>query len=543
MCKDINFLVYLHTMKATEIHTRTDLPSDHEKLVSYSWELTLAYQQLMEKYRKLLGCQFGKSTEKLNAQADLDALQLEMDELLRQLPAANDGESEDTTEVIEIPAHKRRRKIHGRNSIPAELIKDVTIDLSDEEKKCPNCGNELKEFDVKKHIVVERIPARYTATRYLQPVYGCSCCKNGVTSKEMPLVTPIAKGLAGVSLLVFVLTSKYQYHLPLYRIQRQIYHESRIWFTRSTLCTWVRQCCGMLERIYKGLMQLYHTSQIKHADETPVMVKVDKKLVECRMWAGLSGDGRTAVFFYHRHRSGNAALQFLRGSSPGDYLMIDDCQSYNKPIKECKLIVMRCVAHIRRKFVDAHKAGAKKEFNKKIIIRIGQLYRLERFATAKKFTDQQRTELRQKLSRNVLASIKSLLMNPGFTVLPQSLTGIAINYFLRNWDEATRFLDWGALPIDNSADERIIRSFAIGRNNWMQAGSVNGARWMAVLYTIITTCKLNNINPEQYLADVLMRLAIRPENADVTDLLPVKWYKNNNNDVDPIKTPLYPSKN
>ena len=223
--------------------------------------------------------------------------------------------------------------------------------------------------------------------------------------------------------------------------------------------------------------------------------------------------------------------------------MIDDCPSYNKPVKELKLVDLRCMAHIRRKFVEAHDAGRHKDCLKKIIIKIWQLYRIERYATKKEFTFEQRTEIRQKLSKSVLEKIKHSLLNPGFVPLPQSLAGTAMNYFLKNWEQATRFIEWGALPIDNTADERINRPFTIGRNNWMQAGSENGAKWMAILYTIITSCKLNNINPDEYLKDVLMRLSIRSDDADIADLLPVNWYKNNNNDLDPIHTPLYPSKN
>jgi transposase len=534
-------------MDATDVRTKNDLPSDYNKLLSYSWNLTLVYQQLLEKHAKLLGSKFGKSSEKLTSTADLDALQMEMDELLKEVAAAQDAvaaeESQTEETTIEIAAHRRRRKKHGRNSIPAELITTVTVDIPDEEKKCSCCGTALQQFDVKEHLVVDRIPARYTATRYLQPVYGCPGCKNGVTSKEMPVCTPVPKGLASVALMVFVLVSKYNYHLPLYRIQRQIYHESRIWFTRSTLCTWVKQACGLLERIYMGLLDEYHKSTIKHADETRIMVKVMGKLRECWMWTGLSGDGRTAVFYYNRHRSGAAALEFLSGSSPGDYLMVDDCSSYNKPTRELKLRDMRCMAHIRRKFVEAHEVGRHKEYLKKVIIKIGQLYRLERYATKKAFTVEQRTELRQSVGKNVTDEIKTILMNPGFSVLPQSVAGNAINHFLNNWEEATRYLEWGALPIDNTADERINRPFTIGRNNWGQAGSESGARWMAILYTIITTCKLNNIDPETYLTDILLPLSTRPGNTDVSDLLPINWYKKHNNNTDPIHTPLYPSKN
>jgi hypothetical protein len=158
--------------------------------------------------------------------------------------------------------------------------------------------------------------------------------------------------------------------------------------------------------------------------------------------------------------------------------MVDDCPSYNKPVKELKLIDLRCMAHIRRKFAEAAEAKRHKDYLNKVIIKIGQLYRLERYATKKHFTIEQRTELRQKYSSVVLAAIKKMLLNPGFSVLPQSPAGIAINHLLNNWNEATRYIEWGALPIDNTADERINRPFTIGRNNWMQAGSENGARWM-----------------------------------------------------------------
>ena len=530
-------------MAATLVRTKDELPTDPEKLRSYSWNLTLSHMQLLEKYRKLIGSSYGKSSEKLVNQAELDALQMEMDELLGQAAVAQAGEErQEEAATIEVTAHRRRRHMHGRNSIPEELIKEEIIDVSESEKICGCCQKPMVVIDKKSHLVVERKPAKWSATRIIRLVYGCSGCKDGITVAAPPVVTPIPKGLAGPMLLVFVILSKYLYHLPLYRIQRQIFHESRIWFTRSTLSSWVGQACGILERIYDGLLKVYRSSRIKHADESPLPVMVEGHLHGGYMWAGLTGDGRTAVYRYDRHRSGAAALKFLEGSGAGDYLMIDDCQSYNKPVRELKLVVMRCMAHIRRKFVEARDSGFKKDYCKKVLIKIGQLYRIERLATKKEMTEQERTDLRQSLSKRVLDNIKSMLMDPGFVVLPDTLTGNAVNYFLRNWEEATRFLSLGDLPIDNTADERIIRPFAIGRNNWMQAGSENGARWMATLYSIITTCKLNDIDPEEYLEDVLMRLGIRPENTDISDLLPMAWFKSKNGGTIPPHTPLYPSK-
>ena len=534
-------------MVSTEIRSKKDLPRDIEKLQAYSWELTLAFQRLTEKHNKVLRQLYGRSSEKMADIGQLDSLQMEMDALLKQVEAVEQAQSEMAEQspqnTIVVTSHVRRRKHPGRNAIPEERITEtITLDISDAEKIC-GCGRQKVVIDRKPHIVVERIPAQYTATRYIQLAYACSHCKDTVSSAE-PKVLPIAKGLADVNLLTFVMLSKYLYHLPLYRIQRMIFHESGgIWFTRSTLASWVRQVAGILERIYEALLVQYRMSRIKHADETPLQVNCDGHYREGRMWVGLSGDGRTAAFMYDNHRSGKAACRFLQGSRAGDYLMTDDCPSYNRPIKELKLIDMRCMAHIRRKFVDANKSGSHADYNNKMLIKIGQLYRIERLATKLKYSGEQRGELRKKYSAAIMSQIKTMLDNPGFHVLPQTDTGIAVNYFLKNWKEANCFLGSGELPIDNSADERIIRPFAIGRNNWLAAGSENGARWMAILYTILTTCKLNNIDPHAYLADILMRLAIRPATADVSDLTPVEWFKSKNNGALPKATPLYPSKN
>lgn len=479
--------------------------------------------------------------------AQLDALQMEMDALLKQLEEVEQAQNKlaqcNAQDTIVVTSHVRRRKHPGRNAIPEERITEtITLDVSDAEKICA-CGRDKKVFDKKEHIVVERIPAQYKATRYIRLVYGCSHCKDTVSVAE-PKILPIAKGLADVNLLIFVMLSKYLYHLPLYRIQRMIFHESGgIWFTRSTLASWVRQVAGILERIYEALLEQYRLSRVKHADETPLQVNCDGHYREGTMWVGLSGDGRTAAFMYDNHRSGKAACRFLHGSRAGDYLMTDDCPSYNRPIKEFRLVDMRCMAHIRRKFVDAKTSGSHADYHKRMLVKIGQLYRIERLATKLKYSDEQRGELRKKYSEKIMSQIKTVLENPGFAVLPQTDTGTAINYFLKNRKEASRFLESGELPIDNSADERIIRPFAIGRNNWGNAGSENGARWMAILYTILTTCKLNGIDPHAYLADVLMRLAIRPANADVSDLTPVEWFKSKNGGEMPKATPLYPSKN
>ena len=207
--------------------------------------------------------------------------------------------------------------------------------------------------------------------------------------------------------------------------------------------------------------------------------------------------------------------------------MIDGCDSCNKPVRKYSLVVLNCMAHARRKFKEALDTGYKRDYCRTVLRKIGQLYRLERFSDKVNADSEKRYQLRQRYSRKILDEIKDLLTNPGFPVLPSRKVGEAINYMLNHWEPLTRFTENGLYPIDNNPVERIIPPLATGRKNRMFAGSEAGAKWCAVYYSIFATCQLNGIDPEKYLEDVLMRLAIRPDNADVKDLLPVNWEKIN----------------
>jgi transposase len=533
-------------MTLQSIQSKKDLPDSYKELRDFSWDLLLRFQRLNEKYQMLLRRHFGRSSERLGApdQAELDAVQQELTELLAQIAPPEQqpqDQSQEQGSTVEVTSHKRRRRRHGRNAIPEELITDVLVDIPDQEKNC-DCGRGKYIMGYKSHIVVERIPARYKATRYLRPVYACAC-KREVSTAEPPAVTPIPKGLAGPQLMMFVVLSKYQYHLPLYRIQRLIFHESGIWFTRSTLMNWVKQVCGLLKRIHEQMLREYQRSRVKYGDETPLRVRLAEVAGKCHrgfMWLGMGCGGRQAVFRYDNNRNSKAACALLAGSRAGDYLMTDDCPSYNAAVREYKLTHLLCMMHARRTFFEALESGYKADYARSVLRRIGHLYRLERFATRKGFTVEQRTKMRKRYSQRVLDRLKQMLDEPGFTVLPANPIGKAIRYTLDNWEALTRFVESGELPLDNGITERALRALAIGRNNWLFAGSRNGAMWIAILYSIIATCKLNGIDLHQYLPDVLMRLSIRPDDADVSDLTPLGWLKQRNGGSLPPIARLYP---
>jgi transposase len=520
----------------TALRTEKDLPSDSTELRSLLLESLTTIRELQEQNQLLRKALFGKRSER---QIVHDEAQTTLEGLFEQV-APSEKEAEE--DFVEVKPHQRRRKHPGRNAIPQDYPREEHVILPPEEElTCECCGRPKVEFARVERTVVERIPATYKVDVYIRPKFACRHCKDGVTIGEAPLVSPIPKGMAGLRLLLFVIMSKYRYHLPLYRIQRQIYHESRFWFTRATMVGWIRALCVALERIYKEMARELKAGRVIHGDESLLRL-CNGGSKTTYMWVYVGAGRRVAVFDYRTTRGADAPRQFLKGCNPGTYLMIDGYKAYDQSIGKYKLLAMLCMVHFRRQFIEARDVGVHKEFASRIIKLIGRLYRVEGFADKLKFDDEKRHELRKRISKPIMDSIKAALLDPGFARLPASRIGQAISFGLSNWDRLTRFLEAGDLPIDNNIDEQIIRTLAIGRKNWMFVASEAGGKWMAMLYSFIATSSLNGIDAEQYLADVLMRIGIRPCDASVADLTPIEWLKAKNGGVLPqTRQKLYPS--
>jgi transposase len=534
-------------VKLPEIKTRTDIPSDVNTLQDLLWSSVVELRDLSQKYALLRKELFGKKSEKQSIPLDE---QMALDALLVQ--AQSKVQPEAAEDFVNVPSHDRRRKHPGRNAIPEEVKRERhVLDITEDEKKCVGCSEratckygELPVLEEVVRKVVERKAPEYVVHEYVRIKRACPIKKDEVKVVEPPLVTPISKGLAGLELLVFVLVSKYQFHLPLYRIQRQIYHESRIWFTRGTMVGWIAELCVLLKRVYREMVANVKSSPCIFSDDSRLR-QVTRELGSktCFMWVYLGLSGRLVIFDYRDGRGSDAPREFLNGVVPGTYLMTDEYAAYNDAVKRYGLIQMACWMHIRREFIESAEVNSQKEFSLRIVRFIGQLYRIERFAKKKEMTTEQRLSLRRAVSVPVMKKIHDALISVDFVLLPQNRITKAINYALRNWQKAQVFLTDGSLPIDNGPSERVIRDLAIGRKNWNSVGSKRGGKWMAILYSIIATCKLNGIDIEAYFRDVLMRLAMRPENASVTDLTPLEWHKANNGGKLPDLKPIYPSKN
>jgi len=525
-------------VKLADIRSKADVPTDVTTLSGLFWTLLQDHQRLVEQNQLLRKELFGRKSEKQEHDPNQQTM---LEELLAQVEPTSAAASPD--DYVTVKPHQRRRKHPGRNAIPQDLPREQhVIEPPQAEKTCECCGRAKVVFDTAKRVVIEREPARYVAHEYIRPKYTCPHCRNGVTVAQPPLVSPIPKGLAGLSLLLFVVLSKYRYHLPLYRVQRQIYHESRIWCTRSTMVGWIAQMHTPLERVYQCMCAEVSSGMYLHGDESLVRLCPEGGGSHTSyMWVYVGAEGRVAVFDYRDSRGSDAPRRFLKGCASGAYLMIDGYAAYDAAIEKYGLIPMICMVHLRREFLEAAEVGDRKEYAQRIVRLIGHLYRIERFATKHGMLAEQRLRLRCNQSAPVMANIKAALLDPGFALLPQSRIGKAINYALKFWDRALRFLERGELPIDNSIDERVIRTLAIGRKNWMFIASEAGGKRMAVLYSVLATCDLLRIDPEQYLRDVLMRLAARPSEASVADLTPLEWLKQRNGGTLPEPKPLYPS--
>lgn len=421
---------------------------------------------------------------------------------------------------------RKPKKGHGRNPIPADLHREVhIIDIPESEKICSCCGEKKVKIGEDTSEELGYKPAFFYVNQYIIPKYACP--KNpdcGISSATKP-PRPIDKGIAGPDLLSYIIVSKYVDHLPLYRLE-QMFKRYQIHINRSTMVGWLAQVCGFLEAIYREMRrQLTEESFLIQADETTLKVQNDTVKEKCDLgylWPYV-GDGRLAVFEFKDSRSREGPTDFLSGFT-NRYLLSDGYAGYNQVIEKNKLGHLMCWAHARRKFFDVKELDPL--FVGQVITLIGELYSIEREATEadiKSSVDPvRRHSLRQEKSVPVLGKIKELLENTGKGILPKSPVSGAIAYTLNHWQQLTRFLEDGRLPIDNNLVENAIRPVALGRKNWLFAGSPEGAKRMAIIYSLVATCKINGINPYEYFCDILPKVPSYPANK-IADLSPLKW--------------------
>ena len=466
--------------------------------------------KLLEERLRLSRLQrFGASSEKLSFQVDFfDEAELEvaLSDLDAQLPEDN------------LPKKPRKKRKGFSDQLPRIRVELV---LTDEEK-----AGAAKTFFTKVKEELDIVPAQARVLEYWQEkaVFEQGGEQQIVAAKRSP--HPLGKCIASVQLLAYILISKYADALPLYRLEKILKRYGGD-ITRTTLANWVIR----LDDVFKPLINLIREHQLTgdylQADETRVQVlKEDGRPATSDKWMWLVRGGppdQPAVLFeYDVSRGEEVPLRLLDGFE--GVLQADGYAGYNRVCRENPITRIGCWDHARRKFIDASKAAPAKKKGSKVskadiaISMIRKLYAIE--DRIKDLEPEQKKAQRQTLSCPVLDDLKVWLETNSCRVPKDSLTWIAINYTLNQWDLLIGYCEDGRLNISNALAENAIRPFAVGRRNWLFSDTPRGARASATCYSLIETAKANGLEPYAYLHHVLKHIAAADTLEKIEALLP-----------------------
>jgi transposase len=457
---------------------------------------------------------FGRKSERFEGM-DPAQLQLQLEELQEQMQ--QQGEELQQVSYTRKKASREDAKSRGRMPVPAHLRREeITIEPEDVPEGSKKIGEEITE-------VMEYKKAEIYVRKYIRPKYALPK-EEGIIIGQLPSL-PIPKGNAGPSLLSQILIGKYVDHLPLYRQQQQ-FKRLGVEISDKTICGWVSASCELLTPLYEELMQNVQQSGYIQADETPIKVlDKDKKRDTHKgyYWVYHSPIRKAVCFQYRKGRGREGPKEFLKDFQGA--IQADGWQVYDKFEKREGITLLGCLAHVRRKFEEA--LDNDKVRAEHVLAEIQKLYVTERKARGKLNYDE-REELRNKESKPILQDLKAWLLEnapeSNSKVLPKSKIGKAISYALGMWHRIERYLDDGKYEIDNNWVENSIRPVALGRKNYLFAGSHEAAQRAAMIYSLLATCKKNNIEPSVWLTEVLTKIQDQPINK-IEDLLPEKWQK------------------
>jgi transposase len=434
------------------------------------------------------------------------------------------------TEVGEPLVTRRiaQRHNHGRSTLPEQLER-IEIEHDLDSPACPACGNERCRIGAEVSEQLEYFPANFKVLRHIRHQYGCAKCDGEGYHPHIEVAAkppqPIAKGLPGPGLLAYVITSKLADHLPLYRLE-QIFARQQVSIARSTMCGWIAAAGQLVEPLVKLMTTKIKESRVIHTDDTPLKVQPPKgagrnnKCLLGRIWC-YRGDAEHPYIVYdftpNRKRAG--PVSWL-GDYKG-YLQADAYSGYDELFNREQVQEVACWAHARRKFYDAQDSDGLRA--RQILTLIGGLYDVEREATAQKLDAAARLALRQARSTPLLAQIRAWLDAPEQAVVSRrSALGKALTYAENQWTALTTYTTEGFLAIDNNPAERALKPIALGRKNWLFAGTVTAATHHARLASLIASCARHGVDPQRYLTSVLAKIGQTPEE-ELGQFLPEVW--------------------
>ena len=484
--------------------------AQHQELVSKDEQL-LSREREIEHLKLLLSklhrMQFGRKSEKLARQ--IEQLELRLEEL-----QSNDSEKEPAPSepASLLPSWGATTAKAARRALPDHLPRQ-TRRHDPKETVCPQCQGELRKLGEDVSEMLEYVPASFMVIRHVRTKLSCTKC-DCIVQAEAPS-RPIERGAAGPGLLAHVLVSKYCDHQPLYR-QSEIYARQGVELERSTLADWVGASSRLVEPLVEALREYVMEASKLHADDTPVPVLApgNGRTKTGRLWTYVRDDrpagdsAAPAVWFaYSPDRKGEHPERHLRKFH--GTLQADAYAGFNQLYTDGRIEPAACWAHVRRHFYDLEQAHAS-PIAREALQRIGTLYAVEEQIRGK--PPEERRTVRQAQSKPLLDSLRQWLETSLSKLSRKSDTTAAIRYALSRWDALARYIEDGHIEIDNNAAERSLRGVALGRKNYLFAGSDAGGERAAAIYSLIGSAKLNGLDPEAYLREVMTRIADHPTN-------------------------------
>jgi len=401
----------------------------------------------------------------------------------------------------------------GRTKLPEHLERrEIIIEPAQVTEGSKKIGEEITEE-------LEYEPGKLFVNRYVRPKY-VQANNQGILIAPM-VDRPLPKAIVGPGLLAQIIIDKYVDHLPLYR-QMERFKREGINIPYSTIGDWIKNGCTLVDPLYESLKKLIVQSNYLHADESPIKVlDKDKKGTTHRgyYWVYHNSIDSLVWFDYQEGRGREGPVAVLKDFK--GYLQTDGYAVYDFFKEEKDITVLHCMAHARRMFYEAKDND--KAVAEYALEQIGLLYAIERKAKEQQLDPDQILQLRQTEAVPILESLGKWMKESYLKVLPKSTIGKALGYSITRWTELMRYATDGKLNIDNNPVENSIRPVAIGRKNYLFAGSHEAAKRSAMLYSLMGTCKLHEINPFIWLRDVLQRIATHPINK-IEDLLPHNWH-------------------
>lgn len=439
-----------------------------------------------------------------------------------------DGDQDTTT------ADKKKAKGHGRKPLPEDLPRRrCEHTLPEAERMCPCCGIACPKFGEDVSEQLDYHPASLFVWQHVRFKYACQKCHDHITVGHVP-IRIINKGIPGPGLLAQITASKYADHLPLHRLER-ILSRYGIELRRSTMSDWMAHVARVLGPVAGAMAKVALESKVIHTDATKMPYldpEVPGKSLSGQMW-DFVGDRDHAfnIFRFWPDHSAGGIDDFIQANHYHGLLQADALNIYDHLFRDGTIIELGCWAHCRRNFHDAKDSDPARAHL--VLARIRQLYAVE--AKAKEIIAEQkltnldadalRKKMRQEQSLKEITDLHKWLQDEQPKVLPKSLIAQAINYALNHWQALARFLDDGFLDIDNNIAELILRHIAIGRKNWLFAGSAEGARTAATLFTVASSCHRHKADVFAYVRDILERLAHAPNPSpeQLREWLPDRW--------------------